>query len=594
MTLTQKASVFISFTVLVQLLLATALYGLILESMEDTRIERDARVTVDEMQTLINRFFDGERLSALYVAHPDAETASRLKSEVAFFRRELKALGPKIGADPGAVKTLAKASLIAKELEDLVISFVDRAKFEEQVEVEKFVAFNMGRDKVRSLFACMKELINSKKRLLRETSDSSLIRKKSMLQILVWGALVNLAISGGLLFGFVKAVASKLRILTTNSKLFAEGRELIPAMSGNDEIAFLDRSFHQMAFTLEGLIDRLRASEQHIRLIIDSAPVGIVLLSPDGMLISCNDCFLQMLGQTEQEVHDDSLPQFIEALADKKLEEISTGRPFESKIRRPDGGAVDVTCSLTRIEQAERDFFILSITDISDRLELERSKARFMDIVSHDIRAPLASTQVFLTGLATGGYEGLPVRIQERAAMTARNIDSMIRLVNNILDFSRNEAGALKVDIRACDADAIVKSAVESLAEFAQREGVSIDLVRSDVEVYADFDRIQQVLINLLSNAIKFSSHDSVVRIGSLVRLNQVEFFVEDHGPGIPETARQLIFDNYRQVNSSDANRGFGLGLSIARQIVRLHESELLVETYEGRGSRFSFSLEEA
>ncbi len=585
---------FISFTVLVQLLLASSLYGLILDSMEDTRIERDARVTIDEMQTLINRFFDAERLSALYVAHPDDETALRLKSEVASFRRELKSLGPKLGADPGSVKTLAKASSIARELEGLVVSFVDRVKLDEQIEVEKFVAFNMGREKVRRLFGCMKELINSKKLLLRETSDSSLKRKKSMLQILVLGELVNLVISGGLLFFFVKAVVSKLRILTTNSKLFADGKKLIPAMAGKDEIAFLDRSFHQMAFTVEGLIQRLQDSEQHVRLIIDSAPVGIVLLTPEGQLISCNDRFLEMLGHTEQELHNGSLSQFIEALADTKLEEISTGRPFETKLRRIDDGVVDVTCSLIRIEQGERDFFILSTTDISDRLELERSKARFMDIVSHDIRAPLASTQVFLTALATGGYDGVPVKVQERAERTARNIDSMIRLVSNILDFSRNEAGALKVEIRACDADSIVKRAVESLAEFAQHEGVSINVVRSDAEVYADFDRVQQVLINLLSNAIKFSSRDSVVKIGSVGRGNQVEFFVEDHGPGIPEASRELIFDSYRQVNLSDANRGFGLGLSIARQIVRLHESDLIVDSEEGQGSRFSFSLEEA
>jgi signal transduction histidine kinase len=225
--------------------------------------------------------------------------------------------------------------------------------------------------------------------------------------------------------------------------------------------------------------------------------------------------------------------------------------------------------------------------------ELERLKKGFLSTVSHELRTPLTSIMGSL-GLLASGAVGVPS--DEGTAVVAiaeRNAVRLMDLINDILDVERLETGTIDLRIAQVTADSILRRALESVATLRQNHGVTVDVPRVSSAMWADADRIVQVLVNLLSNAIKFSPPGGVVTVGVDEREGSVEFRVTDRGRGVPVAHRQAIFEPFRQVEVSDAREkgGTGLGLAICKSIVEQHGGTIGVEGREGGGSSFWFRV---
>jgi signal transduction histidine kinase len=214
-------------------------------------------------------------------------------------------------------------------------------------------------------------------------------------------------------------------------------------------------------------------------------------------------------------------------------------------------------------------------------------------MVSHELRTPLASMRGSL-GLVAGGLTGtLDARGKRLVEIALQNTDRLARLVDDILDTERIAAGKLPISPSPTDAAELMERAAEPLREMAERAGVSLEVDPLPAALHADPDRVIQTLTNLLANAIKFSPEGSVVRLDARGRGPRVLFRVADQGPGIPHDRREVIFEPFRQLDSSDSRRkgGTGLGLAICRSIVREHGGEIWVEDAPGGGSVFCFTL---
>jgi signal transduction histidine kinase len=169
----------------------------------------------------------------------------------------------------------------------------------------------------------------------------------------------------------------------------------------------------------------------------------------------------------------------------------------------------------------------------------------------------------------------------------------LIGLINDILDIEKLEAGKLDMVFDNSPMQDILERSEQSTGSFATANGVKLEIIPSDVIVYADGDRIVQVLVNLLSNAIKFSPRDATVTVYTEYAAGFVQVRVVDRGRGIPDKFKKLLFQRFQQVEASDAKKkgGTGLGLAICKGIIEQHGGQIGVESEEGKGSSFWFRI---
>ena len=263
--------------------------------------------------------------------------------------------------------------------------------------------------------------------------------------------------------------------------------------------------------------------------------------------------------------------------------------PLDAQARRDDGTLFDATFTMAPLDALT----VVLVQDRSDRARAERTKDEFLSTVSHELRTPLASINGAL-GLIEGGAAGeISPRARDLVGLGRRNTDRLLRLVNDLLDLKRIEAGRMRLRRRAVPPAEAVQAAFEGLAVLASDAGVT--LAREGAvgdAVWADPDRVAQVLTNLVSNAIKFSPAGSTVTVTVAARGGFVRFTVADQGPGLPEDAEQRLFSRFRQLDQSDARavQGSGLGLAIAKAIVRQHGGDIGVAP-SNVGATFFFEL---
>ena len=226
---------------------------------------------------------------------------------------------------------------------------------------------------------------------------------------------------------------------------------------------------------------------------------------------------------------------------------------------------------------------------------LDQAKSDFLSIASHELRTPLTSIKGSLSLLKSGVMGEMNPSAQNLLNIAESETDRLIRLINDLLDLAKIEAKNLPLHKDWVNLQDVLKTTVNSLQGFAQQSHVTLTPIESpSLEVFADCDRIQQVLTNLLSNAIKFSPQQGEVFVQ--VNFNEAQdlvISVRDQGKGIDPQDQELIFQKFTQA-TSDRNplvKGTGLGLAIAKAIVEEHDGEISVRSSLGYGSTFSFSL---
>lgn len=233
-----------------------------------------------------------------------------------------------------------------------------------------------------------------------------------------------------------------------------------------------------------------------------------------------------------------------------------------------------------------------SFNTMAQRLrELDKVKETFLASVSHELRSPLTSMREAGHLLRDEIPGGLNLKQARLVGIIEAGADRLLRLVNQILDFSRLRAGMLPIERLPVALDQIVTSAAEELRPQAQEATLSLEVERvgDRFEYLGDEDRLFQIVVNLVSNAIRFTPRGGRVTIRVVDAGSELEIQVEDTGVGIPAVALPHIFGWYEQAHRQRG--GTGLGLPIVRGLVEAHGGRVTVESHEGKGSRFTVLL---
>ncbi|MFN2564203.1 MAG: ATP-binding protein [Gemmatimonadaceae bacterium] len=323
-----------------------------------------------------------------------------------------------------------------------------------------------------------------------------------------------------------------------------------------------------------------------------------IMIAVDGCVVAANNAFGKLFGYESGEVIGLGLTEFIawdarEATVPRPA--ASPERSHEARARRKDGSTFDVEVTARGITYQGYAAQGIVVRDISERKEIERLKNEFVSVVSHELRTPLTSIRGSL-GLMEGGAAGeLPPKARELIGIARQNADRLIRLINDILDLEKIEAGKIQLHIAALDPAALVERTVAELRAMALQYKVRVvpRMERRDA-VAGDQDRVIQVLTNLVSNALKFSPEDAEVTISvGDGGPGFMRFTVIDRGPGISEDQRARLFGRFVQLDSTDRRRrgGTGLGLAISRSLVEQQSGRIGVDSAPGQGSSFWFEL---
>ena len=282
--------------------------------------------------------------------------------------------------------------------------------------------------------------------------------------------------------------------------------------------------------------------------------------------------------------------QRLEAIVQRRTEDL---RAEKEKTER----------ALTATEQArqETEQAKAVIEAQADQLqELDAVKTQFFNNLSHEFRTPLTLTVGPLENVLTGSTDAVSDAVREPLQVALRNARRLLRLVNQILDFSKLDSGKMTLHAVQRNLVSFVEGVVFSFSAFAQERAIDLhfDSACETAEVYYDPEKLERVLFNLLSNAIKFTPGGGRIAVAVAPRTDDrgdgwVDIHVQDSGPGIPEADQPSIFNRFRQVNGANSavQEGTGIGLSLAKELVELHGGRIRVESAVGEGTTFVVSL---
>jgi signal transduction histidine kinase len=227
--------------------------------------------------------------------------------------------------------------------------------------------------------------------------------------------------------------------------------------------------------------------------------------------------------------------------------------------------------------------------------ELDRLKSAFVTIVSHELRTPLTSIKGFVENMLQGLTGPLNEKQQHYLTRIHLNAERLTRMLNELLDLSRIEAGKMQLLATPLSLQDLFSDLLDGFQPLARQKSIDMDVVFADVvpPVQADRDKLYEVVANLLDNAIKFTPSGGRVQISAEVQdVRFVRIGVSDTGCGIAEEDRPKVFQKFYRVNSvTGSSTGAGLGLSIAKGLIELHGGTMDVESEPGKGSRFYFTL---
>ena len=362
---------------------------------------------------------------------------------------------------------------------------------------------------------------------------------------------------------------------------------------GNDEVSAMEHALNQTAERLGQSFAEIESRRQELAAMLDSMQEAVVAITPEG-LVRWSNAVMDRIAGTQiragrplvHSVRDPELLACVRAALEQRevgtgrASSLAPGRIFDiSAAPLPAGGAIAVLHDVTRIEAAER------------------SRRDFIANVSHELRTPLTSIQGYVETLIEDPHTRQETA-REFLGIILKNATRMNRITEDLLALAGVEGPDYKLALQPTHASALLQDAIESLRGIVVDSGVELESAGApDSLVLADPDAMNQVFGNLIENALKYGKSGLRIRVGArLVKsetAHEVEFTVQDFGPGIPSEHLNRIFERFYRVDKARSREsgGTGLGLAIVKHIVQAHGGRIWAESELGSGATFHFTL---
>ena len=406
----------------------------------------------------------------------------------------------------------------------------------------------------------------------------------------LWSGVIALGVALPLAAWAASGVTSRLQRVVAFARRIAQG-DLSARLdiSGADELSAMESALNQTAERLGQSFAEIESRRHELATMLDSMQEAVVAITPEGQVRWSNTVMQKIAGTQIRSgrplIHSVRDPDFLACVRGALQEgevrfgrasSLAPGRVFEvSAAPLPSGGAIAVLHDVTRIEAAEK------------------SRRDFIANVSHELRTPLTSIQGYVETLVEDNRAN-PETTREFLGIIHKNASRMNRLTEDLLALASVESPDYKLAAQPIKAGALVQDAIESLGGIVVDSGVELGSAGApDIPVMADPDAMNQVFGNLIENAVKYGKTGKRILVGGRLLESEVEFFVQDFGPGIASEHIERIFERFYRVDKARSREsgGTGLGLAIVKHIVEAHGGRIWAESELGSGSAFHFTL---
>ena len=405
-----------------------------------------------------------------------------------------------------------------------------------------------------------------------------------------------------------RSILRPLQVLTKSFRQIEQGNlDLVVNVRSRDELRQLAEAFNSMAAKLREFrrTDRAKLvrTQRTTQLAVNSLPDAIAIINPDGIIELSNET-AQRLFRLQPNQSIDDVPGH--SLADIYRHVIHEEKPwqprgYESAVEVYDEAGLlkyFLPHAVPIIDTGDKRLLgvTLVLGEVTNLRKLDEMKSGLISVVSHELKTPLTSIRMASHLLLEERVGPLNAK-QTELLIAARDDSSRLqKIIEGLLDMARLESGRIQLELQPDSPEHLVDQAVQPLLAGFHDRGItlSVDVPAEAPQVLVDATRIDHVFTNLLTNALKFTKPGGRVSVSTETEDDFVRFIVEDTGAGIPASQIGRVFERFFRVAQVDQPPGAGLGLAIAKEIVEAHGGSIAVRSQEGRGSRFSFTLQRA
>ncbi len=385
------------------------------------------------------------------------------------------------------------------------------------------------------------------------------------------------------------ATTDTLRI---SGELYKKNRELIQALEQSKQLtALLQEEKNKVESILENIVD------------------GVIFIGHTGKIITVNKAGEEALGIKKDQVFKKPFSEVIkiydgavEVQLDTLFKNEEKGKTNISNVVRIVGtkelyGTVGVAYIYY---ESDRKRTIITIHDKTKEHELEDMKLDFVSMAAHELRTPLTSIRGYASLMTEELEAGEALPVEDWKTLLSRisvSSEQLLALVENILNVTKIEKGVLSLACKDLNWSECLNEVGETFKERAQSKGISLSMEDLDPNLmaYVDKLRIQEVIANLLSNAVNYTQNNGEIHVSVKVSDDKdwIETSVRDNGEGIPKKAQEHLFEKFFRVSGplEQGSKGNGLGLYISKSIVQMHGGKIWVDSDEGKGACFTFTV---
>jgi two-component system, OmpR family, phosphate regulon sensor histidine kinase PhoR len=369
------------------------------------------------------------------------------------------------------------------------------------------------------------------------------------------------------------------------------GARLLPTT--RDEVGTLTQAYNDMADHLRDSIGTLEREHARLATVLEHMADGVLITDSEGRVSLINPAAEQVLNTDAKAALGRSLAQLVRQheiidlwrrcrdQGEEQIELVEMGRH----------GAV-LQAIASPLHGGEAHACLVILQDLTRVRRLETVRRDFISNISHELRTPLASLKALSDTLQDGALEDASAA-RHFLERIDTEVDALTQMVEELLELSRIESGRVPFRLASVAPAEIIHPPVERLREQARRAGLTLSVALSPAlpPVLADLERAQQVVTNLVHNAIKFTPSGGSITVSAEAASHEVLFAIRDTGVGISVEDLPRIFERFYKTDQARATGGTGLGLSIAKHIIQSQGGRIWVESREGQGSTFRFTL---
>ncbi|MFV8239796.1 cell wall metabolism sensor histidine kinase WalK [Aerococcus viridans] len=413
---------------------------------------------------------------------------------------------------------------------------------------------------------------------------------------------ISLVFTTGLAVLISSQIINPLQKMRDQTKQIAEGNYSTTLdINSEDEIGQLAESINYLSVRVGDAQDLTEAERQRLDSVLRHMTDGVVATDRRGKITIINDRSLSILNKTQEEVIGESIIEALDLSERFSFRELFDQHDSILLNYANDEGETIIRAEYSVI-QRESGFIsglVWVLTDITEHEKIERDRKQFVSNISHELRTPLTSVRSYSEALVDGAIKDEKVAV-EFLNVIQTETDRMIRMISDLLHLSRMDAKQQVINRELIIFKDLVNHILDRFDMMLQSEDyegknyiIKRELMEEEVWVEIDQDKLIQVIDNIMNNAIKYSPDGGTIYVRLMSTHNQLVLSIQDQGLGIPQESIPHLFDRFYRVDKarSRAQGGSGLGLSIAKEEIELHNGTIWVNSIENKGTTFFISL---